>query len=251
MFLFNLKQNPQNGGKCPWKNKRIGITGASGSLGIALTKIFRSKGAYVIGFTHSLISKQFHEKDAPNEWIKWKSGEEEKLNNVLETIDILILNHGINPGRSIETSDLNKALEVNALTQWRLIEKFEHLTGKNKNSLTTREIWVNTSEAEVQPAFSPAYEMSKRLIGELISFKWFLLLEDKSKKLKIKKLILGPFRSNLNPIGIMDADFVANQIINQAKRPCSLIIVTPNPLTYFLLPLNELIRFLYIKLIHR
>ena len=43
----------------------------------------------------------------------------------------------------------------------------------NKNSFTyPREIWVNTSEAEIQPAFSPAYEISKRLIGQLVSFKY-------------------------------------------------------------------------------
>ena len=34
-----------------------------------------------------------------------------------------------------------------------------------------RELWVNTSEAEIQPAASPAYELSKRLIGQLVSLR--------------------------------------------------------------------------------
>ena len=33
--------------------KTVGITGASGSLGKELTKLFRQKGYKVIGFTHS------------------------------------------------------------------------------------------------------------------------------------------------------------------------------------------------------
>ena len=33
--------------------KTVGITGASGSLGKELTKLFRKKGSKVIGFTHS------------------------------------------------------------------------------------------------------------------------------------------------------------------------------------------------------
>ena len=35
------------------KGKTIGITGASGTLGKELTKLFRQKGYKVIGFTHS------------------------------------------------------------------------------------------------------------------------------------------------------------------------------------------------------
>jgi hypothetical protein len=61
----------------------------------------------------------------------------------------------------------------------------------------------------------------------------------------VRRLVLGPFRSELNPIGLMGADFVANQVLNQAQWGCNLIIVTPNPLTYVLMPLTTLGRWLY------
>ena len=38
--------------------KTVGITGASGSLGRELTKLFRQKGYKVIGFTHSKINSE-------------------------------------------------------------------------------------------------------------------------------------------------------------------------------------------------
>ena len=47
----------------------------------------------------------------------------------------------------------------------------------------------------------------------------------------LRKLVLGPFRSDLNPIGVMSADFVANQILRQADMGLPLIVVTPNPIT--------------------
>ena len=55
----------------------------------------------------------------------------------------------------------------------------------------------------------------------------------------IRKLILGPFKSKLNPIGIMSANWVAKQIVNLAKRDIRNIIVTINPLTFVLFPIKE------------
>jgi len=76
-------------------------------------------------------------------------------------------------------------------------------------------------------------ELSKRTLGDLITL----------KRLKapcvIRKLILGPFKSNLNPIGIMSADWVAKQIVQGAKRDFRNIIVTINPLTYLAFPVKE------------
>jgi hypothetical protein len=46
----------------------------------------------------------------------------------------------------------------------------------------------------------------------------------------------------------MGADFVANQVLTQAHWGCNLIIVTPNPLTYVLMPLTTLGRWLYCSL---
>ncbi len=233
-----------------WENLRIGITGASGSLGLALSKALREKGAFVVGLTHgSLEHAKADSEDLPNQWIQWKCGEEQELKNIFKTLDVLILNHGINPRGALSNNEINKALEINALSTWRLINCFESIVLNESNSLEAKEIWVNTSEAEIQPAFSPTYEISKRLIGQLVSLKSSSLTDKETKKLKIRKLILGPFRSKLNPIGIMNSDLVARQIIFQASFPLRLMIVTPNPLTYILIPINEIIRFLYFKLL--
>jgi hypothetical protein len=64
----------------------------------------------------------------------------------------------------------------------------------------------------------------------------------------IRKLILGPFKSNLNPFGIMSGEWVAKQIVNLAVRDFRDIIVTINPLTYLLFPIKELTTALYFKL---
>ena len=49
--------------------KTVGITGASGSLGKELTKLFRQKGYKVIGFTHSKKNYEVN-LESPNEWVK-------------------------------------------------------------------------------------------------------------------------------------------------------------------------------------
>ena len=67
----------------------------------------------------------------------------------------------------------------------------------------------------------------------------------------LRKLVLGPFRSELNPIGVMNADFVSGQVLWQARIGARLIIVTPNPLTYVLMPLTELGRWLYSRALSR
>ncbi len=47
----------------------------------------------------------------------------------------------------------------------------------------------------------------------------------------------------------MSADLVASQIVQQADLGLNLIIVTPNPLTYLLMPLTELGRMIYSRLL--
>ena len=49
----------------------------------------------------------------------------------------------------------------------------------------------------------------------------------------------------------MGADWVAGEILRQADWDCSLIIVTPNPLTYVLMPLATLDRWAYVGLLRR
>ncbi|WP_320676391.1 SDR family oxidoreductase [Prochlorococcus sp. MIT 1300] len=233
------------------KNKlegcRIGITGATGELGSALSKKLQEKGAFVIGLTHGSALQLKAQHQGPQEWIQWECGEEQLLQETLKKLDILILNHGVNPKGKQSPADINSALEINALSSWRLIELFEQANLTQNHQDRSREIWVNTSEAEIQPALSPAYELSKRLLGNLVSIYWNNLSNQKRKSIRVRKLILGPFRSKLNPIGVMPSNWVADQIIFQAGLGLNLIIVTPNPLTYIIMPLVELIRSIYTR----
>ena len=178
------------------KNKKtVGITGASGALGKELTKLFRKKGYKVIGFTHRKTNYETN-LESPNEWITWECGKESSLKKQLEEIDILILNHGIYD-LSRENSNYEKSIEINALSKFKFLNLFEDIALTN-NSLIKKEIWINTSEAEILPALNPSYEISKSLIGKLVSFKKNLLDKNTKKKLIIKKIILGPFKSELN-----------------------------------------------------
>ena len=228
--------------------KTVGITGASGALGKELTKLFRNKGYKVIGFTHS---KSDSEKnlESPNEWIKWECGKESKLKEQLKKVDILILNHGIY-NLSRENSNFENSIEINALSKFKFLNLFEDIALKNE-SIIKKEIWINTSEAEILPALNPSYEISKSLIGKLISFKKNLLNKDTKKKLIIKKIILGPFKSELNPIGIMSPKFVSKKIYDLANSKSYLIIISPNPLTYLLFPIKEFLNFLYCQIIYK
>jgi monoglucosyldiacylglycerol epimerase len=64
-------------------------------------------------------------------------------------------------------------------------------------------------------------------------------------------VILGPFKSNLNPIGVMSAQWVAWAIVALAQRNVRNIIVTINPLTYIAFPIKELSHWIYFKLFSR
>ncbi len=231
-----------------WSHCKIGITGANGSFGKALVKKFRQKGAFVIGITHSPISINSESQDSPDKWVSWQCGEEESLKEIFKDLDILIINHGINPQGKQNHEYINKTLEINALSSWRLLNEFEK-TLNNQECSKEKEIWVNTSEAEIQPAFSPAYEISKRLIGELVSIKWSNINKKNSRLLRIRKLILGPFKSELNPYGLISANLVADIAIRLAEQNLNLIIVSPNPITYILMPITEFKRYIYCKIL--
>ena len=211
-----------------FKGLKIAITGANGSLGKSLIEVLKKKGAYVVGLTHNRKNNSNSERSKPDEWILWSCGKERLLSRSLSNIDILILNHGFNPKQMIDSNDINKAIEINSLSHWRLIEIFENLAlSNNLNKYIPKEVWINTSEAEIQIAFSPVYEITKRLIGELVSLKKSKLLMEKNNSFFVKKLILGPFKSKLNPQGIMSTEFVAKKIIQKAENDDYLIIVTP------------------------
>ena len=229
------------------KSKTIGITGASGALGKELTKLFRLKGYKVIGFSHSKTDSDLN-LESPNEWVKWECGKESKLKKYLKKVDILILNHGIY-NLSRENANYENSIEINALSKFKFLNLFEDIALTNESS-TKKEIWINTSEAEILPALNPSYEISKSLIGKLVSFRKNLLSQDSKKKLIIKKIILGPFKSELNPIGIMSPKFVSEKIYDLANTKSYLIIISPNPITYLLFPLKEFFNFLYCQIIY-
>ena len=229
-------------------SKTIGITGASGSLGKELTKLFRKKGFKVIGFTHSKNNHEINH-ESPNEWIEWECGKELTLKENLKEIDILILNHGIY-NLSSKNVNYENSIEINALSTFKLLNLFEEIA-LSKDSEKLKEIWINTSEAEMLPALNPSYEISKSLIGQLVSFKKNLLDKNTKKKFKIKKIILGPFKSELNPIGILSPVFVSEKIYTLANSKNYLIIISPNPITYILFPIKELYNFLYCQLLKK
>ena len=44
-------------------------------------------------------------------------------------------------------------------------------TIKSDRDAIRKEVWVNTSEAEVNPALSPLYELSKRATGDIVTLR--------------------------------------------------------------------------------
>jgi monoglucosyldiacylglycerol epimerase len=216
--------------------KTVAVTGASGQMGRALIAQLRRQNAKVIALTSS-------QADFPDD-IRvqtWQLGEERSLLNLLQSVDILILNHGVNVYGDRRAAAVQQSFEVNAFSSWRLAEVFlETVTRSEHKAL--KELWVNTSEAEVNPALSPLYELSKRTLGDLIT------LRRLDAPCVIRKLVLGPFKSKLNPYGVMSADWVAGAIVALAQRDVRNIIVTVNPLTYLAFPLKELSQSLYFRL---
>ena len=224
----------------------IGITGAGGALGKSLTKKFKSKGFKITGFSHSQFSNSLGDSE-PDEWVQWECGKEYLLEDKLKKIDILILNHGVYQS-GIDNTNYQNSIEINALSKLRLLNIFEEIAFNDEDD-KKKEIWINTSEAEILPAINPSYEISKLLIGQVITFKKNLLTKNQEKKFTIRKIILGPFKSNLNPIGIMTPDLVATLIFQLSKVNTFLIIISPNPLTYIFFPIKEFYFFVYCKLL--
>ena len=225
------------------KGKKIAVTGASGSLGKALLKQLHLKGAKVTALTskNQELVIEINQKILPIKTINWQVRNEVQLADFLGTIDILIINHGVNVHGKRDEKAIADSYEINTFSSWKLMELFLKTVRTNED-IVKKEIWVNTSEAEVNPAFSPLYELSKRTLGDLVTLKRL------DAPCVIRKLILGPFKSNLNPIGIMSADRVAKQIVSLAIRDFRNIIVTINPITYVFFPIKELLVSMYLKL---
>ncbi|MEN9519403.1 MAG: hypothetical protein RLZZ381_1991 [Cyanobacteriota bacterium] len=224
------------------KHKRIAVTGASGTLGRALLTQLYLAGAKAIALTSSEmeIELEIAGEKIPIKTISWKAGQEQELLSQLEKVDILILNHGVNVHGQRDETAIAKSYEINTFSTLRLMELFFQ-TVKSDRDMIRKEVWVNTSEAEVNPAFSPLYELSKRAIGELVTMRRL------DAPCVVRKLILGPFKSKLNPLGVMSPEWVAKQIVNLARRDLRNIIVTINPLTFILFPLKEFFTSTYFR----
>ena len=220
------------------KGKTVALTGASGSLGQALAAELLKHNAKVVALTTN------PEKLAPQSNFKvlsWELGNEAELRKSFEKIDILIINHGINVYNSRTPEAIASSYQVNTFSALRLMDIFlTTVTGPQAKA--TKEIWVNTSEAEVSPALSPLYELSKRTLGNIVTLKRL------DGDCVIRKLILGPFKSQLNPYGVMSAQQVARGILFLARRDYRNIIVTINPLTYLFFPVKEASTWLYYRI---
>jgi sterol desaturase/sphingolipid hydroxylase (fatty acid hydroxylase superfamily) len=225
------------------KGKTVAVTGASGTLGRSLLYQLHHQGAKPIALTSGTQDIEITINDQPVAipTLSWQVGKESELQERLQSIDILILNHGINVHGDRTPKAIEQSYQVNAFSTWRLMELFLKTIHTNRD-MACKEVWVNTSEAEVSPAFSPLYELSKRTIGDLVT------LRRLDAPCVVRKLILGPFKSHLNPIGVLSADWVAEQIIHQAKADSRNIIVTINPITFLAFPLKEGLRSLYFQL---
>ena len=218
-------------------NKVVAVTGASGTMGRALIAELQRQGAKPIALTTSPQSKFTPEIRV----LPWQSDQIAALQPQFGDVDILIINHGINVHGARTSAAIAQSLEVNSLSVLALMDAFIAAA----TDIAAKEIWVNTSEAEVGPALSPLYEISKRLVGDLIT------LKRQDAPCTIRKVILGPFKSNLNPVGVMSADWVAKRVVFLAMRDCRNIIVTINPLTYLAFPLKEIAQSVYFRLFSR
>jgi monoglucosyldiacylglycerol epimerase len=219
------------------KGKVVAVTGASGTLGQALIEELSNQGAKVVAITTN-PNTVFKNEIAV---LQWQPRAESDLLPHLQDVDILIINHGINVHRDRSPAAIYESYEVNTFSTLRLSELFFQTVTKSSHT-ATKELWINTSEAEVNPAFSPLYELSKRTIGDLIT------LRRLEAPCIVRKLVLGPFKSQLNPAGIMSARWIAWAIVALAKRDFRDIIVTINPLTYLIFPVKEFCQSCYFKL---
>lgn len=219
------------------KGKVVAVTGASGTMGQALIEELLRQDAKVIALT----THPEAEFSPDVQVLPWQIGNESDLLPDLKDVDIFVINHGVNVYGDRSPSAVYKSYEINTFSTLRLAELFLETVTEFAHP-ATKELWINTSEAEVNPAFSPVYELSKRTLGDLIT------LRRLDAPCIIRKLVLGPFKSQLNPQGVMSAQWVARLTIALAKRDVRDIIVTINPITYVLFPLKERVKSLYFRL---
>ncbi|MDZ4877660.1 MAG: Monoglucosyldiacylglycerol epimerase [Chroococcidiopsis cubana SAG 39.79] len=217
------------------QGKTVAVTGASGALGQALLKHLIEAGARVIALTSSQtepITLEVAGKLLALETISWQIGREQDLSEVLERADILVLNHGVNVHKQRTQQAAIESFEVNTWSSYRLLELFLS-TVRTSEEIAKKEAWVVTSEAEVAPAQSPLYELSKRSLGDLVT------LRRLDAPCTIRKILLGGFRSKMSPTATLSADWVAKQTISAVKRDIRNVIVSYRFWIYIVHPVRE------------
>lgn len=100
------------------KGKKIAVTGASGSLGQSLLQHLHQAGAKVIALTSKdrTITLDINGQNLEVNTINWQIGQEEKLAELLEKVDILVLNHGINVHGEKTAEAIAKSYEINTFS---------------------------------------------------------------------------------------------------------------------------------------
>ncbi len=218
-----------------YENKTVAITGANGVLGKALIKMFLSlKVKKVIALTRNENSLPIRNNDKV-EVVAWQVGNENDLIDTLEEVHVLVAAHGIKPD-SFDANSVALANEVNVLSNLRLAEVF-FKTVKTDLDASLKEFWVTTSQAEVMPVKSPAYEASKKQMGHLTS------LIRQNAPCIVRKIILDAFNSPMSPNAQIDAMDMIYTIMFYAKRDRRNIIVSRNLLIHLLVPLKETLAF--------
>lgn len=212
-------------------------------MGQSLLKHLIEANAHVIALTSSQIEPITLEvagKLLALETISWQVGREQDLSKVLERTDVLVLNHGINVHHERTEQAVMKSFEVNTWSSYRLLELFL-LTVRTSEEIAKKEAWVVTSEAEVAPAQSPLYELSKRALSDLVT------LRRLDAPCIVRKVLLGGFRSKMSPTATLSDDWVAKQIINAVKRDIRNVIISYRPWIYIVHPVREFLVSSYFK----
>jgi len=124
--------------------------------------------------------------------------------------------------------------------------------------LLNETIEINELENNLEKliSFSGVFDISKNILicskgGVISSSELLEIAKTIAAARNLKKIILGPFKSELNPIGIMSPKFVSKKIYDLANSKNYLIIISPNPLSYLLFPLKEFFNFLYCQIIYK
>ena len=101
-----------------FQGQRCGVTGASGSLGRALLLALHRQGATPVALSHSPgpLRLQDGEQELEIETIHWQVGAEEALEPELKSLQLLVINHGINRMRSRDAKATAESLEAVSYT---------------------------------------------------------------------------------------------------------------------------------------